>query len=304
MSKYRSYVLPAAILLGLVFHKGCALFAPVVPLFIFVILLLNFTAVDILRLKITPLCIWIMLIQMAVSPVAYLMVYAICHNALLAQGAMMGILCPVASSVVVVSCMLGADRNVVTEYTIFGNLMAALITPLYFSAIGVHQDMAFGISFLLILKRIGSTIALPFIVALLIQLFWRKANNFIARYKDVSFYLWAFLLFTVIGQTIDFIFIHGKGNEGNIIWLAVISLLSCVFNFAVGKWVGKKYGDVMAGGQLLGQKNTAMGIWMANTFLNPLASVTLAFYSIWQNLFNSWQIWRYENQKKPSRKKS
>ena len=68
-------------------------------------------------------------------------------------------------------------------------------------------------------------------------------------------------------------------------------------HFATGKWLGSKYGDRIAGGQLLGQKNTAMGIWMANTYLNPLASVFLAFYSIWQNLFNSWQLWHQDREK-------
>lgn len=298
MSKYRSYVLPLAIVLGLALHRWCAFLSPVVPFFIFVILLLNFTAVDIRSLKLTPLCVWIMLFQMAVSMAGYYGTMALSHNTLLAQGVMMGILCPVASSVVVVSCMLGADRATVTEYTIFGNLMAAIFTPLCFSWIGVHQDMGIWMSFLLILKKIGITIALPFFVALLLQLVWKRANDAIARFKDVSFYLWAFLLLIVIGQTIDFIFIHGKGNVTNILWLGVISLATCVLNFGVGRWMGRRYGDVVAGGQLLGQKNTAMGIWMANTFLNPLTSVTLAFYAIWQNLFNSWQIWRLDRTEK------
>ena len=38
-----------------------------------------------------------------------------------------------------------------------------------------------------------------------------------------------------------------------------------------------------------------MGIWMANYYLSPLSSVFLAFYSVCQNLFNSWQLWRANN---------
>jgi len=80
----------------------------------------------------------------------------------------------------------------------------------------------------------------------------------------------------------------------------VASVVTCTVHFALGRRIGKKYGDVIAGGQMLGQKNTAMGIWMANTYLNPLASVFLAFYSVWQNLFNSWQIWRHDRRQKVS----
>ena len=49
---------------------------------------------------------------------------------------------------------------------------------------------------------------------------------------------------------------------------------------------------------MLGQKNSALGIWMANIYLNPLASVSIALYSIWQNLFNSWQMYMHEKRTK------
>ena len=43
-------------------------------------------------------------------------------------------------------------------------------------------------------------------------------------------------------------------------------------------------------GQAFGQKNTSLGVWMAHTFLNPLASLGAAAYIIWQNVFNSVQL--------------
>ena len=157
--------------------------------------------------------------------------------------------------------------------------------------------MSFINSFLLILSKISPVIALPFFVVLVLQVFFPKTNHFLSRYKGISFYLWAICLLLTLGQTINFIFIHGEGNENTILALGISSVITCTIHFATGKWLGGKYGDRIAGGQLLGQKNTAMGIWMANTYLNPLASVFLAFYSIWQNLFNSWQLW-YQDRKK------
>ena len=294
MHKLRSYVLPAAILLGLIFHRWCGMISFLAPYLIFIILLLNFVAVDVRKLRITRLSVWLLLFQIIVSIGCYYLITSIFHNELVAQGVLIGVLCPVASSVVVISCLLGADRETVTEYTILCNLMVSIVAPFYFTFIGVHQDLTFWTSFLLILRKIGPTIALPFFVALFLQLFWKKGNDFLARYKNSTFYIWAFLLFLTLGQTIDYIFIHGKGNGINILWLGIASVLACTVHFALGKWVGRRYGDTIAGGQMLGQKNTAMGIWMANTYLNPLASVFLAFYSVWQNLFNSWQIWRHD----------
>ena len=297
MQKVKSYVLPIAIVLGLLLHDYCAALSVVVPYIIFTILLLTFTAVDVRKLRFKPLFIWIILFQVVVSLGGYSLLRLLNVNEIIAEGILIGVLCPVAASVAVVSTMLGADRETVTSFSIIGNLVISVVAPVYFSFIGINQDMPFLASFLQILRRIGLVIGLPFFVALALQLAWPKANRFISRYKGLAFYFWAVALFLTLGQTIDFIFLHGKGNWGSILWLGLSALLFCVVQFGIGKWIGHKYGDTIAGGQLLGQKNSAMGIWMANHYLHPLASVYLAFYSVFQNLFNSWQIWYFGRKK-------
>ena len=284
MQKIRSYVLPIAIVFGLLLHEYCAAFTVVVPYIIF----------SIRKLRFKPLFVWIILFQVVVSIGGYGLLKTLGINEIIAEGVLIGVLCPVAASVAVVSTMLGADRNTVTSYAVIGNLVVSVVAPVYFSFVGQNQDMPFLESFLLILKRIGTVIGLPFFIALALQLCLPKVNNFISRYKGLAFYLWAVALFLTLGQTIDFIFLHGKGNWSSILWLGVSALLFCVIQFGLGKWIGHKYGDIIAGGQLLGQKNSAMGIWMANHYLHPLASVYLAFYSVFQNVFNSWQIWRHD----------
>ena len=298
-NKIRQYVLPIAIVLGLLLHEYCAAFNVVVPYIIFTILLLTFCAVDIRQLRFKPLFIWIILFQMVVSVGCYSLLRGLNVNEIVAEGIFVGVLCPVAASVAVVSTMLGADRNTVTSYTVIGNLVISIVAPIYFSFIGVNQDMPFWASFLQILRRVGTVIGLPFFVALALQVAWPKANAVVARFKGLAFYLWAVALFLTLGQTIDFIFLHGQGNWNSLMWLGISALLFCVIQFGLGKWIGHRYGDTIAGGQLLGQKNSAMGIWMANHYLHPLASVYLAFYSVFQNLFNSWQIWYFGRHKKP-----
>lgn len=298
MQKIKSCVLPIAIVLGLLLHDYCAAFSVVVPYIIFTIILLTFTAVDITKLRFKPLFIWIILFQVVVSLGGYYLLRLFHVNEIIAEGVFIGVLCPVAASVAVVSTMLGADRNTVTSFSVIGNLVISVVAPIYFSFIGVNQDLPFFTSFLHILRRIGTVIGLPFFIALALQLCLPKANAFLSRYKGLAFYLWAVALFLTLGQTIHFIFLNGKGNWSSILWLGVSALLFCIIQFGLGKWIGSKYGDTIAGGQLLGQKNSAMGIWMANHYLNPLASVFLAFYSVFQNLFNSWQLWYKERKKK------
>lgn len=52
------------------------------------------------------------------------------------------------------------------------------------------------------------------------------------------------------------------------------------------------YQTRISAGQALGQKNTTLGIWMAHTYLNPIAALGTAAYIVWQNVFNSWQLAR------------
>ncbi len=292
MARLRPYVLPVAILLGLLLHRWCAQLAFLVPFLIFTILLLTFCAVDLRRLRLTMLDLWLMLFQVVVSGVSYLVVKLLGGNDIVAEGVLIGVLCPVASSVAVVACMLGANRETVTTYTIAGNLMVALVAPVVFTLLGHHPEMGLVQGFLLMLGKIASTLALPFFIALALQLWWPKANATVARFNMLGFYLWAAALFLTLGQTIDFIFLHGQGHWGTIAWLAGLALLFCIVQFSVGRRLGRRYGDRIGGGQLLGQKNSGFGIWMANTFLLPLTSVFLAFYSIYQNIFNAWQMAR------------
>ena len=290
MQRFRPYVLPVAIVLGLLLHRWCAMFSFLVPFIIFCILLLTFTAVDLRRLRMTMLDLWLILFQIVVSTSCYLAITLLGGNHIVAEGVLIGVLCPVASSVAVVACILGANRETVTTYTIVGNLMVAVVAPVAFTLIGDHPEMGLWNSFLLMTSKIASTLALPFFLAALLQFILPSVNNFIARYKGLGFYLWAVALLFTLGQTIDYIFLNGEGNWASIAWLGGLSLLFCIIQFGFGRWLGRRYGDVIGGGQLLGQKNSAMGIWMANTFLTPLSSVFLAFYSVYQNLFNAWQM--------------
>ena len=66
-NKMRQYVLPIAIILGLLLHEYCAAFSVVVPYVIFTIILLTFTAVDITKLRFKPLFVWIILFQVVVA---------------------------------------------------------------------------------------------------------------------------------------------------------------------------------------------------------------------------------------------
>ena len=67
MQRFRPYVLPVAIVLGLLLHRWCAMFSFLVPFIIFCILLLTFAAVDLRKLRMTMLDFCLMLYSVETS---------------------------------------------------------------------------------------------------------------------------------------------------------------------------------------------------------------------------------------------
>ena len=104
-------------------------------------------------------------------------------------------------------------------------------------------------------------------------------------------------LIVIIGGSTCFIIVHSEADRLTELLLALVALVICAMQFIVGRRIGRKYGDASAGGQSLGQKNTVMAVWMALSFLDPLSSVAPTAYIVWQNLVNSYQLYRFGSRK-------
>jgi BASS family bile acid:Na+ symporter len=74
--------------------------------------------------------------------------------------------------------------------------------------------------------------------------------------------------------------------------IAFFSLLLCILFFFLGQTITPKNLKV-EGGQSLGQKNNGFTVWVALTFISPLAVLGPVFYILFQNFYISWQLHRY-----------
>lgn len=107
----------------------------------------------------------------------------------------------------------------------------------------------------------------------------------------MAFYLWAVALAIVTGQTVKSL-VNSEAEIYVEILIALGGLITCIAQFYWGKRIGTKYNDRISAGQALGQKNTVLAIWMSYTYLNPLSSVGPGSYVLWQNIINSYQLWK------------
>lgn len=297
---FRSLVLPIAIILGFIFHNFCGSMYCIVPYLVFTMLFLSYSAVDVRKMHFSRLQFWLLLTQVLLTLGIYFGLVALKVDEIIAQAVLVGIITPVAASVVVISCALGANRETVTTFTMLDNLMVAIVAPILYSFIGTHTDLPFLPSFWKIFCRIFPQIVFPFITAILLQHLAPKVSRAIGRICWTSLYVWAFTLTIVLGKTFHDIITSPDPHWHLLIIQCIIAAVLCALQFALGKWIGSRHGEKMAGGQLLGQKNTSFGIWMAIEYLNPLSAVFPAIYSVCQNIFNSWQMYRHDKQQPPS----
>lgn len=270
------------------------LIAFLTPTLIFAQLLLTFCKVEWRDLKPRGWHGWLLLFQVvAVLLLTYLLVALPMPETYreVFEAAMVCLVCPTATAAAVITAKLGGSAATLTTYTLLSNLMAAVAVPLLFPLVEPHEGLSFFSAFLRILNKVFPLLLCPFLLAQLLRYFVPSLHRWLMSRHEVAFYLWAVALAIVSGQTVRSLV--NSQAPSFVMWLiALAGLVTCVVQFALGKTVGQRYGERLSAGQALGQKNTVLAIWMAYTYLQPLSSVGPGSYVLWQNLINSYQLWK------------
>ena len=262
----------------------------VTPWLIFVQLLLTFCKIDMKELKPKWWHLWLLIIQ-ALSCILIVEVLLWIPMDELSigfwEGMMVCLICPTATAAAVITGKLGGNAATLTTYTLLSNLLGAVIVPLVFPLVEPHDGLTFWIAFLKILSKVFPLLLSPFILACVLKFYCKTLHRWLMEHSGMAFYIWAFALAMVMGQTARSLF-----NSDVSAWLVASGgLLACAIQFFLGKLIGGAYNDRVSAGQALGQKNTVLAIWMASAYLHPLAVIAPGAYVLWQNLFNSWQLW-------------
>ena len=273
------------------------------PSLIFIQLFLTFCKIDLNDLRLTKWH-WIILAFQTLSALAMAAVLILVPmNEVyreIFEGAMVCLICPTATAAAVVTDKLGGSAARITLYNLMSNILAAVFVPVVFPLIEVHSEMGFFPAFLKILSKVFPLLICPFLLAVLLKYIWPKAHDFFKARAGIAFYLWAVALALAIGQTVRSM--HNSTAPAAVLWMiAGAALLTCIVQFWFGKRTGKALGDTITAGQALGQKNSVLAIWMAYTYLNPISSLAPGTYAVWQNIFNSWQLWRKNHRDCPEK---
>ena len=190
---------------------------------------------------------------------------------------------------------IGGNINTMTAFVVLSSFVCALTIPAVFPLIERGAGLDFWSAFFIILQKLSVVLILPLVLGWCMQHFAKRLCAWIVSIPDLSFYLWAAQLSVTSGVTVRNI-VHSQGSLSLLLMIALLSLVLCFVLFVIGRCVGSRLGDEVNGGQASFQKNTALSIWVAYTYLNPLSSVGAGCYVLWQNIINSIELWLYRRQ--------
>ena len=305
-SFFKRFSLPVSLLVGVVSYLMFSqieilepigdvagpLFLDIMPVVLFTILYVTFCKIQIKEMKPRT---WHFILQGIRIALSGFFVWLITLTSdadvkLLLEGMFICIICPTAAAAPVVTEKLGGSIGSLTIYTIIANVVTSVIIPLFFPMVEKSADIEFFAAVLMVLKNVTVVLVVPLVLALTSRKVIPSFTSWLAKKKDLGFYLWCVNLAIVSGVTMRNILLSTVSGH-TLVLLIILPLFVTIALFAIGKAVGRPFGDSISAGQALGQKTTVVGIWLTISFLNPLAAVAPGAYVLWQNMVNAWQLW-------------
>ena len=283
-------MLPLAMLIGVLLHSRIGYVAFLSPYLIFVMLLITYCKVSFGNFRIDGSMWWLLAFQVVGAMAVYVVLRQ--FDISVAQSIFICIFCPTATAAPVITGMLGGKIERVATYSLLSNLVVAIAAPILLALMGNGENVEFMASFKRIATNVLPLILGPLAVAMLLKVTMPRVRDTIAHHQGLSFYIWAVALIIVVGNSVSFLMQEPASRIPIMLIIAVLSLAACLAQFYFGRKIGARYGDKIAGAQSLGQKNTVLAIWLALTYLDPIASVGPACYIAWHNTVNSIQIYR------------
>ena len=265
------------------------------PMMVFCTLFSTFCRIDFHQMKphrwhVGVLLAQVLLVALNVWIIFY--VEASFEQKILWESVLTCIIGPAATAAPVVTAKIGGNINTMTAFVVLSSFASALMIPAVFPLLERGSHLTFWSAFLIILQKLAMVLIAPLALGWYMQHFAKRVCAWIVSIPDLSFYLWSVQLSVTSGVTVRNI-VHSDAGLPVLLMIATMSLILCFVLFLVGRSIGRHLGDEIDGGQALFQKNTALSIWVAYTYLNPVASVGAGCYVLWQNIINSLELWEY-----------
>ena len=214
-------------------------------------------------------------------------------NHTLAQTVFVTAIAPTAIAAPVIISLKKGKVEYVMFSLLLNNIVVALLIPFILPLIASGSNPVYVSD---ILFPVLVTITVPFVLAQLTRFtlphIWKK----LVEWKDSSFYILVANIYIATSDASTYIREELTSNLTIVFLIAAVSGLLCLFYFGLGWLIGGKNYRTEAS-QSLGQKNNAFTIWIALTFMSPLAALGPVFYVLFQNTYISYTLYRFNSKR-------
>jgi len=213
---------------------------------------------------------------------------------MLLECAMLCMICPTASAAGVITDRLGGNLASTVTYLVMINVAATFLIPLVIPLVNPSSTMGFWTYVGHLAMKVFPVLILPGLLAWLIRYTTHRLQRTLMRWSSYAFYIWG------VGLTLAMVLatralLQSRLGGWAIAGIVAVSVLCCFIQFFAGRRAGGSAVLSLTAGQALGQKNTGFLIWLGYNYMTPVTSVAGGLYAIWQNLFNSWELYRKQH---------
>ena len=210
---------------------------------------------------------------------------------MLLECAMLCMICPTASAAGVITDRLGGNLAGTVTYLVLINVSATFLIPLIIPLVNPSATLGFWAYVGHIALKVFPVLILPGLLAWLVRYTTHGLQRKLMRWASNSFYVWGVGLTLAMVLSTRALLLSGLSLWA-VVGIVLVSVLCCFLQFFAGRRMGRNKVDNLTAGQALGQKNTGFLIWLGYNYLTPVTSVAGGLYAIWQNLFNSWELYQ------------
>jgi BASS family bile acid:Na+ symporter len=274
-----------AMLLGILFYQGYHL-TFLVRYTVMLMLFLAFLNINFSWKILHRNHIWVCLVQLTVPVVIFYLLRP--FNLDIALACFTIGIAPTAAGAPVMAAFLKTKIEFVTASVILTTPVVAVVLPFLLPYL-VAVDQAINT-----LEVLGPTAVLVFLPLVLSQIIRRSFPSWLPtlyRFNNLPFYLFVFNIYIAAGKATHFIRFEAHVST----WILLLTALSVALVgfllFKIGEIIIGQREYTIESGLALGRKNTMFALWIALTFINPMVALGPIFYILFQNSYNSWQLY-------------
>ena len=227
--------------------------------------------------------------NVAIGIAAYLLVRLTGNRELAWAAFFIGITPTATAAPVIMNLLHGRVGFVVSGFVVTNVGVSLALVPLIPAVTG-QMDLGF---MLKVLRDLLLIMALPLVLALAVRKVHPPAEKWPKRFKMLSLSMWSVMLLVISAGASDFLRRNRGVSPWTVVGIAGIAAAICAVNFTLGHFIVPRRFR-REGSQTLGQKNTMLTLYLAQTFASPLAALGPTFYVICHNAWNSCQLFMYD----------